>query len=227
MEKIYLCEQPHYVIQGEGNLIGKKMLLFRVSGCDVFCRDCDSKQSWKKENEISYNIEDVEYIIKCKYKEKQFDYIMVTGGAPSLYMDFIYILIKRNKKWKFQIEDAGDKDWSKFKNFKNVYFSFSPKIGALEGNTIIQDWNAFKITPKNYICKIVVNKNDWINNYTFIKHLQKKYNIPNNKIYLMPLGIHREDIIEQSQFIINKCFELGYDFSPRLHVLLFDNKKLI
>ena len=37
MDRIYLAEEPHGVLQGEGNLIGKKMLLIRVAGCDVKC----------------------------------------------------------------------------------------------------------------------------------------------------------------------------------------------
>lgn len=225
--KIYLAEEPHYVLQGEGNLIGKKMLLFRVAGCDIKCKDCDSKHTWYSMDNLNYSMGELEQIIKDKYKEKQFEYVMITGGAPSLYMEFIYKLIKRNRKLKFQIEDAGDKDWSKFKKFKNVWFSFSPKIGALEGHTNIIEWKAFEKKIKNYICKIVVDKNDWINNYNSIRKLQIKYNIPNSKIYLMPIGTHVNEIQDQCQFLIDKCFEYDFNFSPRLHVLMFDNKRMV
>jgi organic radical activating enzyme len=56
-EKLCLAEEPHLVIQGEGNLIGKKMLLLRVSGCNIKCRDCDSPHTWKQSDKISYDME--------------------------------------------------------------------------------------------------------------------------------------------------------------------------
>jgi organic radical activating enzyme len=227
MDKIYLAEEPHFVIQGEGNLIGKKMLLFRVAGCNIKCKDCDSKHTWYSMNNLNYSIKELEQIIKDKYNEKEFEYIMITGGAPSLYIEFIYNIIKRNKKWKFQIEDAGDKDWSKFKKFKNVWFSFSPKIGALKGATNIKEWEAFQKTPKNFICKIVVDKNDWVSNSVDILEFQYKYKIPSDKIYLMPIGTHVNEIQEQCQFLIDKCFEYKFNFSPRLHILMFDDKRMV
>lgn len=226
-DKIFLCEKPHPVIQGEGNLIGKKMLLFRVSGCNVLCKDCDSKHSWKKESDITYSIEEFRDYINMERAKRHFDYVMITGGAPSLYKKFLYEIFRICSNFNFQIEDAGDSSWYDFRNFQNVYFSFSPKIGALQGSTNIEDWNAFNHLPINWICKIVVDKNNWKENLYSITQFQDKYNIPNNKIWLMPFGVHRDEIIEQSQFLIDKSFEEGFNFSPRLHVLIYDNKKLV
>lgn len=226
-ERIYLCEYPHYVVQGEGNLIGRKMLLFRVAGCNVRCRDCDSPQSWNTKSDISYTFEDFRDTLYTYRNQQGYDYVMITGGAPSLYKDFLNRLVGNLYNFNFQIEDAGDKDWSDFKNFENIDFSFSPKIGALQGTTNITEWNAFLNLPRNYICKIVVDKNNWKENLYSIRQFQDKYNIPNNKIWLMPFGVHREEVIEQSQFLIDKSFEEGFNFSPRLHVLIYDNQKLV
>ena len=70
----------------------------------------------------------------------------------------------------------------------------------------INEWNAFNHVPINWIAKIVVDSNDWENNYTNIKQFQEKYCIPNERIYLMPIGTHTEDIQKQCQFLIDKCF---------------------
>lgn len=227
MNKILLAEIPHKVIQGEGNLIGKKMLLFRVAGCSLRCKSCDSTHSWKKESDISYTVEEFRYYINIERSKRHFDMVMITGGEPALYKDFLYDVFRICSNFKFQVEDAGNTSWYDFRNFDNVYFSFSPKIGALQDSTNITDWNAFNHLPINWIAKIVVEKNDWENNYKSIKDFQEKYNIPNNKIWLMPFGVHREEVIEQSQFLIDKSFEEGFNFSPRLHVLIYDNKKLV
>jgi 7-carboxy-7-deazaguanine synthase len=227
-DKIFLCEEPHLVIQGEGNLLGKKMLLFRVAGCDVRCVDCDTPYSWNPENSISYSFEKMRDKIYAIYIETHFDFIMLTGGAPSLYMDFINRLCANLSNFKFQIEDAGNRVWKgDIKHLDNVYFSFSPKIGALQCQTNIVDWGVFNCLPVNWICKIVVDRNQWETNLENIKYFQERYNIPNSKIYLMPKGTEREEIIEQSQFIMEQCFKYNYNFSPRLHILIYNNKRLV
>ena len=124
-EKIYLCEEPHYVVQGEGNLIGRKMLLFRVAGCNVRCKDCDSPQSWNPKSNISYTFEEFRDILYTYRNQQGYDYVMITGGAPSLYRDFLNRLIGNLYNFNFQIEDDTsitfyDINW-------NVVFSISPK----------------------------------------------------------------------------------------------------
>jgi 7-carboxy-7-deazaguanine synthase len=227
LDKIFLCENPHRVIQGEGNFIGKKMLLFRVSGCTLKCSNCDSKHSWKKESNISYTIQEFREYINIERSKRHYDFVMITGGAPSLYQEYLEYLFLTSTNFNFQVEDAGDKSWYNFRNMENVYFSFSPKIGALQGSTNIEEWNAFNHLPINWIAKIVVDKNDWENNFKSIKEFQEKYCIPNEKIYLMPIGTHVNEIQEQCQFLIDKCFEYNFNFSPRLHVLMFDNMRLV
>ena len=225
--KIYLSEPVHFVIQGEGNLIGKKMLLFRVSGCNVKCDLCDSAFTWSEKSTISYTVKEFREFINIERSKRSFDFIMVTGGAPSLYQDFLYEVFRTCTNFKFQVEDAGDTNWYDFRNFEHVYFSFSPKIGALQGTTEIKEWDAFNHLPINWICKVVVDMNDWETNYSNIKEFQEKYCIPSEKIYLMPIGTHVNEIQDQCQFLIDKCFEYNFNFAPRLHVLMFDNKKLV
>jgi len=45
------------------------------------------------------------------------------------------------------------------------------------------------------------------------------------KIYLMPLGKNRKEQIERSQKLIDICITRNYEFSPRLHILIYDEKK--
>lgn len=227
MDKIILCEEPHFVIQGEGNLIGKKMLLLRVAGCNLKCNDCDTPHSWNTPSIIPYTYAEFVEMIRFKKIQIPFEYVMITGGAPSLYKDFLYCVIHNNEDLHFQIEDAGDTDWGIFKNLPNVYFSFSPKIGALEGATKITDWKAFENLPLNWICKVVVEESSWNSNLSSIKNFQAKYNIPDSKIYLMPKGIDSGEIIRGSQFVIDKCWEYGFNFTTRLHILLYGNKRLV
>ena len=194
---------------------------------NMWVHNCDSSHTWKTKQDISYTVEQFRDFINIERSKRHFDFVMITGGEPALYKDFLYNLFRVCFNFNFQVEDAGNTNWYDFRNFENVYFSFSPKIGALQDATNIKEWDVFNHLPINWICKIVVDKNDWDNNFQIIKQFQEKYCIPNEKIYLMPIGTHVNEIQEQCQFLIDKCFENNFNFSPRLHVLMFDNKRLV
>ena len=36
-----------YTLQGEGYHVGKAAFFIRIGGCDIGCKWCDSKYSWK------------------------------------------------------------------------------------------------------------------------------------------------------------------------------------
>ena len=233
MSFIFLAEKAHPVLQGEGNLIGKKMIVCRVKGCNLKCINCDSAYTWQSQGkssnkeEFKYSVKDLSKVINIMTEEYKTEYIMITGGAPSLYQNELFDLINGNQHLKFQIEDAGDKNWAMFNHFTNLFFSFSPKIGALENQTTVKSWKAFENIHRNFICKVVVSEDTLEQDLLRIEKFKSKYYIPNNRIYLMPFGTTREEIIKQSSILLDAAFENGYNFSPRLHVLLFDNKRLV
>jgi len=238
INKLFLCEDPHIVIQGEGNFTGHKMLVFRVAGCDIKCKDCDTKYSWYTKKDVweipeslQYSIPEIKEYWKNNIKNKKINWIMITGGAPSLYQDILFELIDTDF-WQginFQIEDAGRHSWEKFKSIENCHFSFSPKIASLQGQTHIPIWEALRLNnlPKNWICKIVVDTNNWENDFEAIKKFQTEYQINNEKIWIMPFGTTRNEMLRQSHFLIQKCIDKGYNFSPRLHVLIYDDQRMV
>ncbi|GAB4326516.1 MAG: 7-carboxy-7-deazaguanine synthase QueE [Bacteroidales bacterium] len=73
--------EDFYTIQGEGYHAGKPAWFLRVGGCDVGCRWCDVKESWKPD---IWPVTPVEEILKrvenCPAKT-----VVVTGGEPTLY----------------------------------------------------------------------------------------------------------------------------------------------
>jgi 7-carboxy-7-deazaguanine synthase len=48
---------------------------------------------------------------------------------------------------------------------------------------------------------------------------------PAEKVILMPEGIQADDLNTRGVWIAELCKEFGYRFSPRLHVLLWGNKR--
>ncbi len=58
-----------------------------------------------------------------------------------------------------------------------------------------------------------------------IREIQRKLHLPPNRIFLMPEGITRDQILEHGPAINDLCIENGYRYSPREHVILYNNKR--
>ncbi len=73
--------EEFYTIQGEGFHCGKAAYFIRLSGCDIGCRWCDSKITWKT---AMLGIRTIESIVE-KVLQTPAKSVVVTGGEPTLY----------------------------------------------------------------------------------------------------------------------------------------------
>ena len=228
MDNLILAEPPHLVVQGEGPHMGQKMYLFRVKGCPVQCDGCDSAYTFQSSSEkgITYSVDEFQNLLELK--KSKFERVMVSGGEPALYVNFFEEYFKKysDKNIKFEIETSGWGDWSSLHTWwDHIHFNFSPKIGALQGK--IKEWPALDNLPYHYCVKVVTSRDTFFLDMEEINKLQKKHNIPDSKVYLMPLGTTREEMVDQSAFVLEGAMEYGYQFSPRLHILIYDTKRLV
>ena len=79
--KHYPIIEHFYSLQGEGANAGKPAYFLRLSGCNVRCDFCDSKNSWDNENAQEIALEDIVNLVK-KADAKN---IVITGGEPLLH----------------------------------------------------------------------------------------------------------------------------------------------
>lgn len=226
---IGLSELPHFVIQGEGNFTGVPMLVLRCVECDVYCYECDTTYSWNKSQGTFFDIKFLVDYIQKMLENRNNNFVMITGGAPSLQQDALKKLIDSLPSLRFQIEDAGNNEWFFLKDYNNIFFSFSPKIGALKCKRTIQEWRGCINLPQNYIIKVVSSKETFETDIKYIVAFQDLYKIPDSNIWIMPKGIDKEEIISQSRFLVEKLIHdnYQYNFSPRLHIMLFGNQRKV
>jgi 7-carboxy-7-deazaguanine synthase len=230
MGNLILSEKEHIVLQGEGPHIGQKMVLFRVLGCPIKCEKCDSAFTWQNlGQEVQYSIDEFYAIIKDFQKRYGIKRVMVTGGEPVLYKTFFEAYFEKyeNDYIEFEFETSGYGDWAILRKWwPRIQFNFSPKIGSLKG-TVHTIWAAFDNLPHNYSLKVVVSKSTIDQDLQELTAFKKQYSIANNYIYLMPLGTTRDEMVEQSAFVLEKSLENNYNFSPRLHVFIYDDKRMV
>lgn len=233
-KEFYLSEPIHPVIQGEGLNIGKKMILIRLHLCDIQCPGCDSYHTWdntriskhKRRITVDSLIEQVAQISNLL----SINHIMFTGGEPHLQQEQILEFVTRTL-YTFDIETTGAKEWSLLYPYSHrIYFDLSPKIGSLYPGRNIGSYQFFekKNSDKfSYTIKVVTSRENWDKDYDQIKLFQQRYNVPDEKIILMPMGTTREQILVETPFLVDKAFENRFQFSPRLHILMFNNQRLV
>lgn len=238
-------------IQGEGKWCGHPVIVIRVSGCTHRCYFgeggwCDSWYcSWYPQG-ANFCFNDV--IDMCK-KYPYIKEFMLTGGSPTLYPDLIYetLLYAHANDMKVTMESEGSMCPSNIgkDNIKIDLLSLSPKfsnsvpkLGTLDprGNKVTQQvidqHNKYRLN-KEAISQLIQSSIDYQykpvwdgteENLKEIEDFRVNMNIPKEKTWLMPAGDNREQLIKVYPDCINKCIELGYNFSGREHIIAFDKK---
>jgi 7-carboxy-7-deazaguanine synthase len=81
-----------YSFQGESSLVGNPTVFIRFSTCNLRCRICDTKYSFKTGEELS-----IEAICKIVLRV-DCNYVCITGGEPLVQRAGLLSLIRRLKK---------------------------------------------------------------------------------------------------------------------------------
>jgi len=115
----------------------------------------------------------------------------------------------------------------------NILFSISPKLKSstpfgspfekehskLRVNYVVLD--ALLKRYPSYLKFVVTGPED----LSEIKEIQKELKLPPHRIYLMPEGITRDEILAHGPAVNDICMENGYRYSPREHVILYNNQR--
>lgn len=211
-----------YSIQGEGKTAGVPALFLRLAGCDVNCIWCDTREVWMRGK--PYNKQVIINLIKEK-SDKNI-HLIITGGEPLIYNEFINELVYEvlDNFRMIEIEtSATRKPYGLISEENRVFFNTSPKLkNSLVDEKLRVNPNAIKffLDSKRAIFKFVVrNEKDVIE---MIETYKEPFNIPNELIYLMPLSNSREEFIRRSLIVVELCKKYKFNFSPRLQLVIWD-----
>lgn len=204
--------------QGEIN-VGRFAYFLRLGKCNLSCEFCDTPEK------NSYAEIGIDEIVE---QAQHFNHIVITGGEPLLQKEEVAKLIlklkKINPKIVIEIETNGTIKPSGMKNLDNVIFNVSPKLSNSENNyekRIVKNVLTWFINyGANF--KFVVNDEDDVDE---VNMLVRDLLIPKTQIFLMPQGKTRQEQYEKMLEIINLAKRYGYNFSPRLQILLWDTER--
>lgn len=231
-------DKAFYTLEGEGEYVGQPSVFLRLSTCNLTCKGfmsessphgCDSFVSWSIKNRFTYD-ELIDYMEKGLYHNylKRGAILKISGGEP---------LLQQKKMLKF-CERAFDR-WEVVPHIDfetnatlmpldawrekfNATFTTSPKL-ASNGDPEEKRYKP-EVLRKHVELgsgfKFVVQTRDDIVEI-FTKYVEP-FKINPDRVWFMPCCGSRDEHVERAPQVAEWSKEFGVNFSPRLHLLLWD-----
>lgn len=191
--------------------MGKPVVFLRLAGCNLNCEWCDSKYTWDNGKEMTLAEVERKMIGFCC------DGLVITGGEPMLQDEAILELVKTVTPLHIDIEletnGTIEPTSIEFASYID-HITVSPKLHQpINGSAI----NYFRVFNTDF--KFVVrDKTD----LSVVNDFCDKFNIDHNNVFLMPLTEVGYDYrLEDDNWIVEYCKEMGYNYSPRLQIALW------
>ena len=156
------------------------------------------------------------------------DHLVVTGGEPLLQQQPLASLLSKLKKRKdcfVEIETNGSVRASEALQGLVDQWNVSPKLES-SGNSVYsrekkECMNSFALLGNAFFKFVVQTKDD----LEEVESLVRRYSIRPSKVILMPEGTEAAILRERTIWLSEICENRGYRLTPRLHILLWGNKR--
>lgn len=224
-----LITEQFLTVQGEGRSVGRLAYFIRLAGCNLWCQWCDSLHSVDPK--------------LFKGKTFQIDYskiptdchlVVITGGEPTLFnLGAIRTqLLQGNPKREIEIETNATRFPPEIVD--QFRWNLSPKLSSsLQKSpeldqkrlTQLQPWTDYARQTElgNVSFKFVITSPADLNE---VLGLVQKYDIPKNLVYLMAEGQQPESqTLAAVNYILEFAKQHSFNFSPRLHIMFWGQKR--
>ena len=233
-------DKAFYTLEGEGEYAGIPSVFFRLSMCNLTCKGfaskdsphgCDSYISWSVKNKMTFN-EIFEYFEEHKLLDRLRSgaIFKITGGEP---------LVQQKQLLKFMEAFVSKYNFCPIIDFEtnatiqpnekwlevfNASFTTSPKLtsnGDPEEKSYkpeVLKWH--RETGSGF--KFVITSDKDINEIWRKYVDDKTVRVPKNRIWFMPCCGSRQEHIENAPAVAEYAKSMDVNFSPRLHLLIWD-----
>lgn len=235
-----------YTIQGEGKNIGKPSIFIRLSLCNLYCFWCDTDYTWnwektdfKHQNEKNpayKKFKKSESIRKMSSEDilamlKQYpcENLVITGGEPLVQkkdlIGLLQTLKTHNPNYHIEFETNGtiipDKNLDALTDQYNVSVKLQNSLVTEKERINEKAIDFFAKSPKSNFKFVVDTPKD----LEEIKNIIQKFAIEPKKVYLMPQGTNEITLKQKQQWLVETCKKKGFNYTDRLHILIYGDKR--
>jgi 7-carboxy-7-deazaguanine synthase len=169
---------------------------------------------------------------------------MITGGGPTLHRELLKELCKIGKFYKHNV--TIETEGSEFVQTMADCISLSPKLS----NSTPRPGTWMPYANREVTEKDKKQHEKWRCNYTAmrqlidnhedyqlkpvissekdlkeVKKLQEILEVPNEMVWLMPEGLVPGQLDDRRVWLMELCAEEGYNFTDRLHIIAYGDKR--
>lgn len=238
-ELIYLSADKIFgTIEGEGEFVGQPSIFIRLAMCNLTCsafasesspHGCDSFISWSVKNRYTFKeLNDLFLNGLYVHHLKRGAILKTSGGEPLLQQKkLIRFYEYAFNEWGFvpRIDfetNATLMPLDAWREKFNATFTTSPKLasnGDPEALRYKPDVIKKHVELNSGFKFVVQSREDIIEIFT--KYVDP-FNINPHRVWFMPCCGSREEHIERAPQVVEWAKEFGVNFSPRLHLLVWD-----
>ncbi|MBS1518270.1 MAG: 7-carboxy-7-deazaguanine synthase QueE [Bacteroidetes bacterium] len=234
-----------YSVQGEGKRAGRPSFFIRTNHCNLRCSFtggnlCDTPYtSWEPDDKRNIGEMSTDRIAE-EYMNIRCNDVVITGGEPAMYPEELTKLCRKLKELNenvFITIETNGTFTGEFVKYADL-ISISPKLrSSVPYGTEFEKMHSknrinsetlktFNSLKENFLLDV-----QWKFVYTGpddiaeIRELQSETGFQDSDIYLMPEGITADDLKKKRAETIEACKEGNFNYTDRLHILAWGNKR--
>lgn len=218
MEKTVKLIENFCSYQGEGPDSGQAMIILRFKTCNRKCPWCDTAVKMRISAEAPYQLSDIQNTIYQKRSG-----ILVTGGEPTVPKHIAEAAMLLNELdypiANVETNGYGLLDlYGRVRGQKNIHFMYSPKLFHSDDLEAAIELTDKILDHDNIYIKVVFEEEMMVRNY--LEYLTSVIDkSQSHKVWLMPEGVNRADLIKNSEIVFDACEKYKFNFSSRNHII--------
>ena len=216
-------------LQGEGPAMGTPSVFVRLALCNLACTWCDTKYTWDwsnydyKNEVMELSCEQVaDFVLRYECR-----HVVLTGGEPLLQQVGLASLVRslKAREFSFEVETNGTiapiPQLVRYIDEWNVSPKLANSGNPLQHREVAQVVGSFARLPNAYFKFVVAERAD----LGEIAELVSKYGIPRERVLLMPEGRTAATLQRREPWLSRVWIEQGFRYTPRLHILLWGDRR--
>lgn len=223
-------------LQGEGKSQGRAVMFLRLGLCNLDCSWCDTPYTWDwtgkngivfdKQKELSHVMPgDIYAWARTNAYEHNVRRIVVTGGEPLLQQRRLAPIVEGLARDGFDVEvETNGTILPNETMVKLCEFNVSPKMASSGVHKDIaidyETLEALKQASSTFKF-VVADDVDLME----VDEVVNRLDLQPDRVFIMPEGRTRTAILGNLPWLFDMCAQRGWQLSPRLHVLAFNDKR--